>query len=289
MCRETRMGVAAAQLALPTRACDRRRARSRPSGVVLGSDYMLTMPEDFSAGMKNCRTTPATSSSPLGQRRPPPDRPAVDAQVSAQHARQPHRHLQRPPRPEQLAHHARSRLEPGHRRSLPHHPPRRRRRDGRRRHRHPRPPSARCTSRMQEEMAAGTRLPPKPRARSIATAPAWSSAKAPGMIVEDSTTPPPAAQRSYGEIVGYGLELRHGHQRHGELRAGAPQRHRQRALQPPNSSPPTSATSMPTAWGRKPATSTKPAPSPNGLATRLRSRPSKATPATSAPAAASSN
>jgi 3-oxoacyl-[acyl-carrier-protein] synthase II len=54
MCRETRMAVAAAQLAL----ADASLAESSPdpemSGVVLGSDYMLTMPEDYEGGMKKC-------------------------------------------------------------------------------------------------------------------------------------------------------------------------------------------------------------------------------------------
>jgi 3-oxoacyl-[acyl-carrier-protein] synthase II len=54
MCRETRMAVAAAQLAL----ADAGFAESVPDpemiGVVLGSDYMLTMPEDYEAGMKKC-------------------------------------------------------------------------------------------------------------------------------------------------------------------------------------------------------------------------------------------
>jgi 3-oxoacyl-[acyl-carrier-protein] synthase II len=54
MCRETRMAVAAAQLAL----ADAGLAESSPdpemSGVVLGSDYMLTMPEDYEGGMKKC-------------------------------------------------------------------------------------------------------------------------------------------------------------------------------------------------------------------------------------------
>jgi 3-oxoacyl-[acyl-carrier-protein] synthase II len=54
MCRETRMAVAAAQLALN----DAGFAESVPDpekiGVVLGSDYMLTMPEDYEASMKKC-------------------------------------------------------------------------------------------------------------------------------------------------------------------------------------------------------------------------------------------
>ena len=59
MCRETRMAVAAAQLALADAGfADSRSPQQRPdpemSGVVLGSDYMLTMPEDYEGGMKKC-------------------------------------------------------------------------------------------------------------------------------------------------------------------------------------------------------------------------------------------
>jgi 3-oxoacyl-[acyl-carrier-protein] synthase II len=54
MCREMQMGVAVAQLALtdsklPLAALDRDRV-----GVVYGSDYMLTMPQEFAAGNRNC-------------------------------------------------------------------------------------------------------------------------------------------------------------------------------------------------------------------------------------------
>ena len=55
MCRECQMGLAAAQQAL--------HSASRPSsdfnperiGVVFGSDYMLTLPDDFTAGVARCR------------------------------------------------------------------------------------------------------------------------------------------------------------------------------------------------------------------------------------------
>ena len=54
MCREMQMGVAVAQLAvtdakLPLASLDRDRV-----GVVYGSDYMLTMPQEFAAGNRNC-------------------------------------------------------------------------------------------------------------------------------------------------------------------------------------------------------------------------------------------
>ena len=54
MCRETRMAVAAAQLAIADAGFAEKPMEPETSGVVLGSDYMLTMPEDYSAGMKTC-------------------------------------------------------------------------------------------------------------------------------------------------------------------------------------------------------------------------------------------
>src|SRR4051812_7728157 len=54
MCRETRMAVAAAQLALGDAGFAEQPADPEMSGVVLGSDYMLTMPEDYSSSMKMC-------------------------------------------------------------------------------------------------------------------------------------------------------------------------------------------------------------------------------------------
>jgi 3-oxoacyl-[acyl-carrier-protein] synthase II len=54
MCRETRMAVAAAQLAIADAGYAEKPMDPEMSGVVLGSDYMLTMPEDYEAGMKTC-------------------------------------------------------------------------------------------------------------------------------------------------------------------------------------------------------------------------------------------
>jgi 3-oxoacyl-[acyl-carrier-protein] synthase II len=54
MCRETRMAVAAAQLALADAGFAEAVPDPEMAGVVLGSDYMLTMPEDYEAGMKKC-------------------------------------------------------------------------------------------------------------------------------------------------------------------------------------------------------------------------------------------
>lgn len=54
MCRETRMAVAAAQMAIADAGFAETPLDAELSGVVLGSDYMLTMPEDYEAGMKAC-------------------------------------------------------------------------------------------------------------------------------------------------------------------------------------------------------------------------------------------
>lgn len=58
MCREIQMGVAASQLAfqdarLALDAIDRER-----TGVVFGSDYIMTMPDEFEAGVRGCLTSP---------------------------------------------------------------------------------------------------------------------------------------------------------------------------------------------------------------------------------------
>jgi 3-oxoacyl-[acyl-carrier-protein] synthase II len=58
MCRETRMAVAAAQLAIADTGLvgpeSQRRLDPELAGVVLGSDYMLTMPEDYEGGVRKC-------------------------------------------------------------------------------------------------------------------------------------------------------------------------------------------------------------------------------------------
>src|SRR5690554_1343403 len=57
MCRECQMGVAAAQLALSDAGLVAGSGKFDPEriGCVFGSDYMLTMPEEFSAGINRCR------------------------------------------------------------------------------------------------------------------------------------------------------------------------------------------------------------------------------------------
>jgi 3-oxoacyl-[acyl-carrier-protein] synthase II len=54
MCRETRMAVAAAQLAVADAGFAESPMEPEASGVVLGSDYMLTMPDDYEAGIQRC-------------------------------------------------------------------------------------------------------------------------------------------------------------------------------------------------------------------------------------------
>jgi 3-oxoacyl-[acyl-carrier-protein] synthase II len=54
MCRETRMAVAAAQLALADAGFGEAVPDPEMIGVVLGSDYMLTVPEDYESAMKRC-------------------------------------------------------------------------------------------------------------------------------------------------------------------------------------------------------------------------------------------
>src|SRR5947207_177579 len=57
MCRETRMAVAGAQLAIADAGFAEMPMEPESSGVVLGSDYMLTMPEDYAMGMTTCAPT----------------------------------------------------------------------------------------------------------------------------------------------------------------------------------------------------------------------------------------
>lgn len=54
MCRETQMAVAAAELALVDAQLADDSLDPQRSGVVLGSDYMLTMPEDYVDGIRKC-------------------------------------------------------------------------------------------------------------------------------------------------------------------------------------------------------------------------------------------
>ncbi len=62
MCRECQMGVAAAQLAMSDAALAIGGGKYDPdrTGCVFGADYMLTMPEEFSAGINHCRDSEGT-------------------------------------------------------------------------------------------------------------------------------------------------------------------------------------------------------------------------------------
>jgi 3-oxoacyl-[acyl-carrier-protein] synthase II len=62
MCRECQMGVAAAQIALADAGLVVGEGKYDPerTGCVFGTDYMLTMPEDFSAGINRCRDAAGT-------------------------------------------------------------------------------------------------------------------------------------------------------------------------------------------------------------------------------------
>ena len=56
MCRETQMAVAAACLAMTHAGLEDDDRNPERSGVVLGSDYMLTLPEDCADGITSCTT-----------------------------------------------------------------------------------------------------------------------------------------------------------------------------------------------------------------------------------------
>ena len=56
MCREMQMGIAAAQLTLNHSGLDLAAADRDRVGVVYGSDYMLTLPQEFAAGVRQCLT-----------------------------------------------------------------------------------------------------------------------------------------------------------------------------------------------------------------------------------------
>lgn len=54
MCRESQMGVAAAQRAINDAALSPTNHDPERTGVVYGSDYMLTMPDEFTASVREC-------------------------------------------------------------------------------------------------------------------------------------------------------------------------------------------------------------------------------------------
>jgi 3-oxoacyl-[acyl-carrier-protein] synthase II len=54
MCREIQMGVASAQLAFLDSQLDRETINPDRLGTMFGADYIMTLPEEFAAGIKNC-------------------------------------------------------------------------------------------------------------------------------------------------------------------------------------------------------------------------------------------
>jgi len=54
MCREMQMGIAVAQLAISHAGLDLAATNLDRMGIVYGSDYMLTVPQEFTAGIRNC-------------------------------------------------------------------------------------------------------------------------------------------------------------------------------------------------------------------------------------------
>ncbi len=54
MCREIEMGVAAAQLALHDSGLSRDKRDRDRTGVIYGCDYIMTLPEEFTAGIEKC-------------------------------------------------------------------------------------------------------------------------------------------------------------------------------------------------------------------------------------------
>ncbi|MFK7766293.1 MAG: beta-ketoacyl synthase [Mariniblastus sp.] len=54
MCREIQLGVAAAQLAIADAGLEQGTFEPTRTGTLFGSDYIITSPEDFAEGVKNC-------------------------------------------------------------------------------------------------------------------------------------------------------------------------------------------------------------------------------------------
>ncbi len=141
MCRETQMAIAAAEAALTDSGC-RTGLDPERAGVVLGSDYMLTVPIDYEGPITKFADGGQFEYSrwgkeglremqPLWMLKYLPNMPASHIAI-LNDLRGPNNSLT----------HAGSVEPDGDRRSVPHHRPRPCRRDGRRGHRHARPPNA---------------------------------------------------------------------------------------------------------------------------------------------------
>ena len=95
MCREIQMGVAAAQRALADAGLTAGYFDVERTGVVFGSDYILSGPDEFVDAIASCLDARRpVRFRPVGGPGHSQDHALVAAQVPAQHAGQPHRDLQ---------------------------------------------------------------------------------------------------------------------------------------------------------------------------------------------------
>ena len=95
MCRECQMGVAVAQLALADAKIAPGQLNPDRTGISYGTDYMLSVPEEFSEGVRQCLDAQGHFQfSRWGAGRNPQNVALVAAQIPSQHAGQPRSHLQ---------------------------------------------------------------------------------------------------------------------------------------------------------------------------------------------------
>ena len=88
MCREIQMGVAAAQKALNDAGLDGEPAQPERCGVVFGTDYIMTRPEEFESGVRGCLNEQREFEfSRWGEEGLPQSAALVAVEVPAQHAR----------------------------------------------------------------------------------------------------------------------------------------------------------------------------------------------------------
>ena len=137
MCRECQMGVAVAQLALADAAIEMGKIDPDRIGISYGTDYMLSLPEEFTEGIRQCLNSEGKfefprwggeglpKMSPLWLLKYLPNMPASHVAIFND--------LRGPSNSLTLA---RGRFQSGHRRGLSDHPPRKCRRHGLRGDRH---------------------------------------------------------------------------------------------------------------------------------------------------------